>query len=95
MARHYVDKLIDDNKSLNLASAPRSTEIALSHGHATTTEADKNEGTMVSNTEVNLAGGQHERSVDDTTTIGNVAGLNEMEALNAIRREVLMSTNAQ
>ena len=26
MARHYVGKLVEENKSLNLASAPRSTE---------------------------------------------------------------------
>ena len=27
MARHYVGKMVEENKSLNLASAPRSTEI--------------------------------------------------------------------
>ena len=45
MARHYVDKMEDEIKSLNLASAPRSTEITLSHGHATTNE-EEIKGTM-------------------------------------------------
>ena len=56
MARHYEGKLIEDDKSFNLASAPRSTEINASHGHATTTtEVERNDGTMVPNTEANLA----------------------------------------
>ena len=56
MARHYVGKLIEDDESFNLASAPRSTEINASHGHATTTtEVERNDGNMVPNTEANLA----------------------------------------
>ena len=40
MARHYVGKLVEDNKTINLASAS-STEIDLSHGHATTLEVNE------------------------------------------------------
>ena len=60
---------------INLVSAPRSTEINTSHGHATTIKVDeikgtmvpmvdKINGTMVPNTEVNLAEGQHERNTE-------------------------------
>ena len=79
MAIHYIDKLVEENKSLNLASAPRSVEIILSHGHATITEVAQHEGTMVPNTEANLVEDQHERSVDDTFTYENVSDIYEME----------------
>ena len=46
MARHYVGKIGKENNLSNLASAPRSTEITLSHGHATTNE-EEIKGTMV------------------------------------------------
>ena len=95
MARHYVRKMVEENKSLNLASVPRSTEIIVSHGHATTTVVDENEGTMVPNIKVNLVEDQYERSIDDTLTIENVSDIIEVEVKDSIRPEVLMSTNAQ
>ena len=49
MAGYYVEKMVEENKSLNLASAPRSTEINASHGHATTTNGDEIKGTVVPN----------------------------------------------
>ena len=36
-----------NNQLINLASAPRSTEINASHGHATTTNGDEIKGTAV------------------------------------------------
>ena len=71
MAKHHIGKIVEENNPLNMALAPRSTEINTSHGHATTTEIDENEGTMVPNTEVNMAEGQYERSVDYNYTIKN------------------------
>ena len=41
-----------NNQLINLASAPRSTEINASHGHATTTNGDEIKGTMVPMTDV-------------------------------------------
>ena len=66
MARNHVEKMDEENKSLNLASAPRSTEIITYHKHATTNEVDENDGTMVPNSEVNIVEGQYERSVADS-----------------------------
>ena len=65
MARRYVNEMDKENKSLNLASAPRSTEIVLSHGHATSNA--EQDGTVVPNTEVDLADGQNELSIQDTS----------------------------
>ena len=79
MTRTYVNKMDKEIKTLNLASAPRSTEIIPSHGHATPTEANENDEIMVSNTEVNLAEGQYERSVEDTLNDENVLDIPEYE----------------
>ena len=64
MAGYHFEKMVEENKSLNLASAPRSTEITLSHGHATSKE--ETNGTVVPNTEVGLAEGQYRLSIEDT-----------------------------
>ena len=63
-------KDVEENKPLNLASAPRSTEIIPSHKHATTNMIKENDGTMVPNSEENMADGQYERSVKDALTFG-------------------------
>ena len=68
MARHHIKRMEEENKLLNLASAPRSTEINTSHGHATAKVEDEIKGTMVPNTEVNLVEDQYERSVEDILT---------------------------
>ena len=63
-----------NNQLINLASAPRSTEMNASHGHATTIKEDEIKGTvvpkmdelkgiMVPIPEVNVVGGQYERGV--------------------------------
>ena len=85
MARHNVDKLVENNKSF--------TELILSHGYATTNE-EENKGTMVSNTEVNLVEDLYERSVDETNTIDNVSDILEVEVKDSIKTELLMSTSA-
>ena len=75
MAR-FEDKELNklNNQLINLASAPRSTKINASHGHATTIKEDEIKGQwflmllkskriMVLISEVNIANGQYERSV--------------------------------
>ena len=89
MARHYIGKVWKENNLSNQASAPRSTEIVLSHGHATTNE-EKTKGTMVPvfkvdeetkvpNAEVNIVNGQYERSVYDADTDNAESDLHEDE----------------
>ena len=50
MAR-FEDKELSkqNNQLINLASAPRSTEVNASYGHATTTNGDEIKGTVVPN----------------------------------------------
>ena len=93
MARYYVGKMDKENKSLNLALASRSTEIILSQGNATTKEVEKYNGTMVQNTEVNMAEGQYERSVADALTIGIEPITDDEEVKDSIESEMLMSIN--
>ena len=81
MARQYVNKMDKENKSLNLASAPRSTEIVLSHGHATSIE--ELYGTVVPTTEVNWVEGQFERSIQDTIDDKSEADIYEVEVRGA------------
>ena len=61
-----MSKMEEENKLLNMASAPHSTGINASHGHATTNEVDEIKGTMVPNNKVNMAKGRCERSEEDT-----------------------------
>ena len=89
MARHYVGKMDYEIKSLNLASAPRSTEIVSSHGHATSME--ELDGTVVPNTEVDLAEGQFGQSIQDTNVIENEAIINEVEVKDSVQDEMLES----
>ena len=75
MARFEDKELTKQNNQLrNLASAPRSTEITLSHGHATTIKEDEIKGTVVPKTdelkgimvpipEAKVVEGQYERGV--------------------------------
>ena len=49
---------------------------------------------MVPNTEVNMAEGLYERSVEDTYDIENVADIHEVEVEDSIKIDVLMSTSA-
>ena len=89
LARSYVKKMDEENKSLNLASAPRSTEIILSHGHATSIE--ESNGTAVPNTEVVLAEGQNEQSIEDTYALESGALIYEKEVKELNRSEMLKS----
>ena len=50
---------------------------------------------MVPNTEVNMAEGQYERSVEDTFIIENVSDILETGVHISIRPEVLMGTSTQ
>ena len=105
MARHYVGKMIEENKSLNLASAPRSTEIVLSHGHATTNEEGikgtmvpvikEDEGTMVPRAEVNIVNGQYERNVYDAITDNIESDLHEVKERDSIESETLQSVSVR
>ena len=95
MVRHHVMKMEEQNKSLNMVSAPRSTEIITSHGHATTTEFEENEGAVVPNTEVNMTEVQYERSVEDAYIIENESVIIEVEVKDSIESEMLMSMNAR
>ena len=65
-----------------------------SRGHTTTSEVDENDGTMVPNTKVNLVKDQYEQSVDDTFSIDNVSDILEVEVMDSIKTEVLMSASA-
>ena len=88
MARGYVSKVDEANKFLTLASAPRSTEIVLSHGQATPIE--KLDGTEVPNTEMDLAEGQDEQSIQDTTelsTEANVCAVGNMDTCHGAMLE--------
>ena len=93
MARNYMDKMNKEIKSLNLASAPRSTEIALSHGHATSKE--EFDGTVVPNTEVNLAEGQNEQCIQDANDNESEALSYEVEVEDSTRNEMLESITAR
>ena len=94
MAGYHFEKMVGENKSLNLASAPRSTEILESRGHAILSETDGNDGTMVPSTEANLVEDQSQRSNDDVTIIENVSDVLGVEVLNSTHTDVLMSTCA-
>ena len=89
LARSYVNEMDKENKSLNLASAPRSTEIDLSHGHATLIK--KHDGTLVPSAEVDLAEGQYERSIQDTIDVVSDAEVYEVELKDLIQNEMLKS----
>ena len=89
MARHKIEKMVEGNKSLNLASAPRSTEIVLSHGHATLVE--ELNGTMVPNTEVDLAEGQYKQSIQDTDAFESEAINIDVDDKDSIQDEMLKS----
>ena len=93
MAGYYIEKMVEENKSLNLASAPCSTEIVLSHGHATSIE--ELDGTVVPNTEVVLAEGQKGRSIQDTIMDESKALTYEVEVKDSIQKEMLESTTAR
>ena len=89
MARNEVKEMSKrTNKSFNLASAPRSTEVSLSHGHATSNELN---GTVVPNTEVNLAEGQTEQSIKDTKDFEHEANVRVVEDNDVIQNEMLKS----
>ena len=88
MAGYHFEKMVEENKSFNLASAPRSTEITLSHGHATSIE--ELNGTVVPNSEEVLAEGQNERSIQDTITKSEALTY-EVEVEDSIRDEMLES----
>ena len=89
MARTYVRKMDEENKSLSLASAPRSTEIALSHGHATSNE--ELDGTVVPCAEVNLAEGQNEQSIQDTNDVESAKCMYEEGVKDSTQNEMLES----
>ena len=85
MARRYVNEMDKRINSINLASAPRSTEIVLSHGHATPIE--EFDGTVVPIIEKGLAEGQYERSIQDTNE--DEAIIYEVEIKDSTRNEML------
>ena len=89
MAGYYIEKMVEKNKSLNLASAPRCTEIVLSHGHATPIK--ELDGTVVPNSEVDLAEGQYEQSIQDTNAIESEVIIYEVEVKDSIQNEMLES----
>ena len=105
MEGYYVEKMVEENKSLNLASAPRSTEIVLSHGHATTNEEGikgtmvpvikEDEGTMVPRAEVNIVNGQYERNVYDAITDNIESDLHEVKERDSIESETLQSVSVR
>ena len=92
MAGYQFEKLVEENKPLNLASAPRSTEIVLSHGHATSNE--ELNGAVVPNTEADLAEGQSEQSIQDTIAIESKALITEVEEKDSIQDGMLESITA-
>ena len=90
MAGYHFEKMVAENKSLNLASAPRSTEITLSHGHATSIGKGV-KGTVVPNAESDLAEGQNELSIQDTFAIEDETMINEVNAKDSIHPDMLQS----
>ena len=93
MAGYHFEKMVEENKSLNLASAPRSTEITLSHGHATSIEEPN--GTVVPNTEAVLAVGQNDQSIQDTITNESEALTYEVDVEDSVQNEMLESIKAR
>ena len=95
IARHHEKKLVEENISLTLALAPRGTEMITSHGHAITKKDDEIKGTMVPSTEVEMAKGQFEQSVEGTINNGNESVIYNKEVKDSIEIKMLMSINAK
>ena len=88
LARSYVNKMDNQIKIQKMASAPRSTEIVLSHGHATLTE--EHEGTVVPSI-VDLAEGQLEDSIQDTNDDKSEALTFGEGVMDFLQRDMLKS----
>ena len=88
MAGYHFEKMVEENKSVNLASAPRSTEIVISHGHATLIE--EHEGTVVPRN-ADLAEGQYEDSIQDSKDVKSEALTYGEGVIDSLQRDMLES----